>query len=643
MMLILCVFGAARALADCPSLPDAKSRELDALTNRDAKRALGQIQTELATLESKPQTAPAQIAVLYAAQANAYSLLELDREARDSATKGLALAPVQTDPVHVNLLIGYWQNVYDEANLDQAVTALEAAKKAQPPGSRAEVCLLSALGVVQLRRDRADLAISNLTQAYRATMSAGSVTNERIVAAGGLATVMRYVGDYVQALALNQEVIDWDSAHGASLALSVDRFLRGQTYNAMRNYTAAIEQLTQARALSVELDDQQGIAFADEVLCSARIELGQLITARSQCEQALRVFAAAQTIDMIKVTQTLLAHIDLSEGHADAALKKLNSILDNGGADIPARELANIYELRARTNAALGNYAPAFRDLDTYVERIRAVNDGERTRQAAALRAQLETDREIERNGVLQRELALSRERWENQTIQLRWTRIAIAAGVTVIGLLTYILLANVRYRRLLVRLANHDDLTGLPNRRRTSELAAEALKQANATGKSLTLALLDFDHFKEINDHCGHACGDFVLKEFARLARPVLRAGDTLGRWGGEEFLLILPDCTLDSAYLSVQRLRTLALGIKLPPSALLLSVSLSAGLATNTMPELSLEEIIASADVALYEAKSAGRDLVRVSRSSFHSASSGVRRALQRELGDTATSRIA
>jgi diguanylate cyclase (GGDEF)-like protein len=223
----------------------------------------------------------------------------------------------------------------------------------------------------------------------------------------------------------------------------------------------------------------------------------------------------------------------------------------------------------------------------------------------AAMRAQLEMGRQIERNATLQQELALSR-------AQLRWTRMVTGAGAIIIALLGGVLWSALRYRRLLERYASEDGLTGLPNRRRTGDLARGALARAQATHMPLTLALLDFDYFKEINDRFGHAAGDAVLVEFARIARTALRPDDILGRWGGEEFLLVLPDCPPESASTTVERLRSLSGAIGLPAGAT--RVSLSAGIASNEGSSDSLEAIIARADAALYEAKSAGRNLVRM-----------------------------
>ena len=147
--------------------------------------------------------------------------------------------------------------------------------------------------------------------------------------------------------------------------------------------------------------------------------------------------------------------------------------------------------------------------------------------------------------------------------------------------MLIYFLIANRRYRHQLVKLASVDSLTGLPNRRRTAELAEAALQAASVTKMPVTIALIDMDHFKAINDRWGHATGDHVLKEFARAGREVLRESDILGRWGGEEFLLVMPDTPLEFALSSLERLRALVFAIRLPSSGSGLRVSLSAGLA--------------------------------------------------------------
>jgi diguanylate cyclase (GGDEF)-like protein len=278
------------------------------------------------------------------------------------------------------------------------------------------------------------------------------------------------------------------------------------------------------------------------------------------------------------------------------------------------RQLGNIFKARAGTNAALHRYQDAYADLSEFQRRYSAEVTADRLKQAATLRARFETDREIERNESLRRELSVAQQRSDRQREQLRWIAFTSAASLVALTLLTYILLASLRHRRQLVRLATIDGLTGIPNRRRTAELATEALESALARQRPLTLALIDLDRFKSINDRCGHATGDHVLQEFARLSQQSIRSSDILGRWGGEEFLLVLSDTTIDVALLIVERLRSLSTRIELPLAGAGLRVSISAGLAANADGVRSLDDLIARADSALYQAKNQGRDLVRV-----------------------------
>jgi diguanylate cyclase (GGDEF)-like protein len=615
------------AAAACLPNADPAIRALQVLVDQDANAALKKVALLLKAELTAAMPRPQRLASLYSVQAQAYSILELESKARDAVFKGLKYATDNTDPVRIMLLSLYAENVYDQAGIAAAVKTTEEAQAAQKRGSLEDICLLIGRGLLQYREDRQDLAIGSLTQAYRSSTTP-AFAESHILAAGVLATVLRGMGDYPQALALNQEAIDWDTTQHAPLALSVDRFLRGRILILMQKYALAIDEFDDARKLSALLNDTQGVAFSDVRICEARIELRQLIKARSACENALFTFIASRFSDEVKETEAFLARIDLAEGHPEKALATLNEVLDHSGTDVLPLRVASLYQWRARTNAALHNYRDAYNDLSEYMRRYVATNDADRTKQAVALRARFETDREIERNALLKRELDLSHEQSQRQAQQLRWNAIAAVSAVLVIALLIYFLVTNFRFRQQLVRLANHDGLTGLPNRRRTAELATDALAAATDSDKPLTIAIIDMDHFKFINDRCGHATGDYVLREFARLGRESLRAEDALGRWGGEEFLLIMPDATAEVAIASLERLRTLVFGINLPPSGAGLRVSMSAGLATRDMQVRSLDELIARADSALYVAKNEGRDLVRVADEKFLTTA-GIRRA--------------
>ena len=600
---------------------------------QDPNRALEATRRALTAAQASPAIGGSaafdhHLAALYAVQAQSYSLLELDADARSAAAAGLKLAPDPTDPVHILLQTVQAANVYDTQGIDKALGEIEHARALQTPGSQADVCLQIALGRLQYRGGRIDTALLTLTQAYRASISLAS-PETRVEAAAALSPAMRVEGDFQQALALNQEVIDWQERHGAKLSLSVSRYLRGQILIEMHDYGSAIDQTLQARRLSVGLQDEQGVGFADLAICDARLEQGELGAAREACTNALHIFSASHSMDVVRQAQTQLARLDLAEGHPGKALATLDEVLANRAADVQPRQLPKVYKLRSEANAALHKFPEAYADLGEYLRLHLAAVDDERNKQVAALRARFETDREIARNDVLRRELELAQERTHRQRAQLRWVVAAISASGLVIALLSYLLVTNLRYRKQLVRIASIDSLTGLPNRGSTAAMAIKALQDAAASQQPLSLALIDLDRFKLLNDQLGHATGDRVLKEFAKISSACLRPTDALGRWGGEEFLALFPNTTLDAAVQILDDLRLRVAQINLPDPSL--RVSISAGLATAGAGAISLDEILAQADVALYKAKNSGRDLVRYAEESFAAASTGVRRALR------------
>jgi len=619
--------GTVQAQTSCFVSSDPTIYRLQLMAGRNATLALPLIDAELNATRGLPEIDLNRMASLHAVRAQAYQVLELDADARAAAMEGLQLVPDVNNPIHAELLSAYSENVYDHAGIDTALKSVEAVRSRLEPDSVAESCLRTTLGTLQYRQDRADLAVVNLMHAYRTGKTHGRMV-QRMIAASALSKVMREMGDYNQALALNAEVIEWNVAQKASLNLSVTRFLRGSILKEQRLFPEAIEEYRKARELSVDLDDSQGIAFADLELCKVLIELGQHSEARQRCDNALRLFVIARSNDVIKHARAGLARIDLEEGRPAIALATLNEVLQNGAADMPPRDVAPLFKLRARANAALGNFRQSYADLDESLRRTIAAHEGRRLRQSATLSARFEADQQLERNAQLNRELKASEDRQREQN---RWSFIALGTGAVVITLLTLQIISSRRHRRQLAELANHDSLTGLPNRRRTYERGVAAMAKAASGQTPLTVAIIDLDHFKSINDRCGHAAGDKVLQQFAQACRQAMRGSDIFGRWGGEEFLLVMPGAPLDIALIALERLRSLAAAIELPPSGVGLRVALSAGLASFDAEIRTLDELIARADAALYKAKHEGRDLVRVDQASYDAASSGVRKQLR------------
>lgn len=156
--------------------------------------------------------------------------------------------------------------------------------------------------------------------------------------------------------------------------------------------------------------------------------------------------------------------------------------------------------------------------------------------------------------------------------------------------------------------LASRDALTGLYNRRHATELMDHWLKTLDRVPRPCTVVLIDLDHFKQINDRFGHQVGDEVLKGFAQQAREVLRGSELIARWGGEEFLLLLPETGVDGALVALERLRAGLMSRQVATAHADVKVNFSSGV-TSLNPGGLPEQVLHRADTALYQSKARGR----------------------------------
>jgi diguanylate cyclase (GGDEF)-like protein len=160
---------------------------------------------------------------------------------------------------------------------------------------------------------------------------------------------------------------------------------------------------------------------------------------------------------------------------------------------------------------------------------------------------------------------------------------------------------------------ARTDALTGLRNRRALEEAAGSEVKRGARTGSPLAVIIGDIDHFKQINDRHGHDVGDQVIRAVAGLLKGVARESDALGRWGGEEFLVILPDTDEAAARRLAERMRAAVEGGRMPVEGLRATVSLGvAGLLPGGSDPARWQEAVRRADDAMYRAKEGGRNRV-------------------------------
>ena len=165
----------------------------------------------------------------------------------------------------------------------------------------------------------------------------------------------------------------------------------------------------------------------------------------------------------------------------------------------------------------------------------------------------------------------------------------------------------------LVNKLVREDQLTGALNRRGLDDSLAREAARAERSGTFLCIALIDIDNFKKINDAYGHQVGDIVLVHLVAIIKETIRTNDLIGRYGGEEFLLLLPDSRLDEAVAVMNRLQRELAAKPISWAKQRLLVTFSAGVAAR-VPGEDVETLINRADHALYEAKRVGKDRIIV-----------------------------
>ena len=175
---------------------------------------------------------------------------------------------------------------------------------------------------------------------------------------------------------------------------------------------------------------------------------------------------------------------------------------------------------------------------------------------------------------------------------------------LTAIGL---VLMATDRVRAEFEHLASHDSLTNALTRRNLTEVCQQELERCKRHGRAMSILLIDIDHFKAINDNFGHQAGDRVLVQFVSAVNILLRRADAIGRLGGEEFVVVLPETSTEVARVVAERIRAQVAHLESPAG-----FTVSIGVTTNRVGNDSVDALMARADRAMYQAKEQGRDQV-------------------------------
>lgn len=398
----------------------------------------------------------------------------------------------------------------------------------------------------------------------------------------------------------------------AASKLAVEAEQRGDV-DAARNYNGELlDYNQQALELFTELGNQRGIAYAESNIGLAWDRLGEPQRGLDSHQRSLAL--RREIGDVHGVTNSLLymaaSYLSLDRiDDAQVAVDEAESLLPEGNQGM----LLDVLARRAEIDEARGDLALALARLREYLQLYRNIMEEGRRRQVLELRERFDAEQQA-------RQIELLRQNEEISQLQLQRQRLLLQAGLalTVLALIVVLVLASrmrlARQRTTeLHRLSRTDLLTGLPNRRDIIERIEAEIRRADRHGVPFCLVMADIDHFKAINDRYGHDVGDAVLVEVARRLQQGIRDRDCLARWGGEEFLLLLPDTDRDRGRAIADALQSRIAADTFKAADERVVVSLSFGVAQHRAGA-SLDAGLRAADQAMLLGKRDGRNRVRV-----------------------------
>lgn len=370
-----------------------------------------------------------------------------------------------------------------------------------------------------------------------------------------------------RALELARQLGDRSSVGAALLA-------QAQAYNIERKYTQAIDALHQAAIEQEATHDKSDEGMDD-------LQYGIAHAGMGRPAEALKDFDAAEEL-----------------------LKPSNNL----------RYLAQLYAARAASREALGEPEAVVTDLKRLLSTNAALEQKSRAEHIMLLSYQFDSARRDLENRRLTADKALKELQLASLERIRQWQVLAILLGSVLLLVLVWFALRQVRRMRALDMLAMTDPLTGVANRRRIEHVTRTAISRARVDGRDLTVLTFDIDNFKRVNDSYGHEVGDHILVRVTNACDAALRQFDQLGRIGGEEFLVVLPDTPLDAGLQVAERLRASVATLSLDDVAVGLRLSISLGVAQFKPAESGMRALLRRTDVALYRAKNNGRNCVEV-----------------------------
>jgi diguanylate cyclase len=473
-----------------------------------------------------------------------------------------------------------------DAALLRGLQALQVARDAGELAAEAEAH--NDLGLVYGNLGDYEGALEHLLAGLRILREVGSTKLGSLL--NNVGNVYFELGDLREAFDSYRFALDAFREEGEILGAGIALGNIGRASEAQRRHEEAADCYEQSLAEFERAGDRRYIPPAYARLGGALAAQGAVREAEAAFAEGFRLIESGTDREFEDEILTTAARFELSRHRSDVAIGMLERALALVPTGETTRRLYELHHLLADAHERRGDHRSALASFKEFQRVRQAVADSAMAVRVRGLMLQFDVEQARQQEEIYRlRNVELAKANEELRLLQERLEE----------------------KNRELHRITIEDSLTGLRNRRYVADQLPQEIKRAKRHGRPLCVAMCDIDHFKSVNDDYSHAFGDDVLRRIAKVFLNTARESDTVSRYGGEEFLVILPDTDLAGAEVLAERIRAAVSELVFGEMAPGLRVTMSIGIA-QLAPGRDERELLAEADARLYEAKRSGRDRI-------------------------------
>jgi diguanylate cyclase (GGDEF)-like protein len=532
------------------------------------------------------------------------------------AARGMAEAEragIAREQVNLRLCRGYGLENLGRVNEATADYEAGVAEGRRLRDDRLVAAALMLRGELRYYRGEMGAALADLTESHDLYVRLGDAGRQRHTL-NDIANLYsdRRVGEYDRAIEYYRQLLAGHEAAGRESDISTSLFNIGTTLDTKGDPEASLPYFRRSLEIERRRGDAGEIALVERAMGGALTRAGRPAEALRWLDDALAYHVRVQDVDGAARARLSRGIALRALGRQAEALAEFETARVHFDSTQNTRFLEKLHDERALALAATGDWRGAYEARGTQMRLQQALAEQLKEEHTSRLRVQFDTEKKEAENRALVRE---NRLRGQALTAAARVRRLqtaVIGLSAAIMLVLVVLVVRHVAGERRMRVMAMTDELTRLPNRRHLFTVASERLGDAGRRGEPFSLLALDVDHFKRINDAFGHDVGDAVLRRVAQACRAALRHDDTIGRTGGEEFVVVLPHADAPHAVEIAERLRAAVERLDWAELDPALRVTVSVGVAERAADDDDFAAIAKRADDSLYRAKQHGRNRV-------------------------------